>query len=195
MGYEIKIEQDPDPMGPREWDNVGTMACFHNRYSLGDQRHGLSKDEVRDILQSKDFFSYRLYLYDHSGIGMSIHPFSCPWDSGMVGAIFVSKERVRNEWNVKRISKKLGTQIMAILSEEVKEYDAFLRGDVYGFEILKDGETVDSCWGFYSEEDCRKEAEAFVGWHKRATIKNHCQMVKTWIRHKVPLDKRIPLEV
>jgi len=35
--FELKIEQDTDPMNPRtDWDNLGTMVCFHKLYDLGD---------------------------------------------------------------------------------------------------------------------------------------------------------------
>jgi len=31
------IMYDPEPVNPREWDNLGTMVCFHKRYNLGDE--------------------------------------------------------------------------------------------------------------------------------------------------------------
>jgi len=36
-----------------------------------------------------------------------------------------------------------------MLDNEVKTYDQYLTGDVYGYEIKEDGEVIDSCWGFY----------------------------------------------
>ena len=32
----VKVKQDTDPMSPREWDNLGVMACWHRGYTLGD---------------------------------------------------------------------------------------------------------------------------------------------------------------
>ncbi len=32
---------------------------------------------------------------------------------------------------------------------EVEVYDQYLRGDVWGFEVIEDGEVKDSCWGFF----------------------------------------------
>ena len=34
----IKIELDTEPINPREWDNLGTMYCFHRNYILGDKK-------------------------------------------------------------------------------------------------------------------------------------------------------------
>ena len=29
-GYTIKVKLDEDNESPREWDNLGTMTCFHS---------------------------------------------------------------------------------------------------------------------------------------------------------------------
>jgi len=52
-----------------------------------------------------------LYLYDHSGITMNTTGFSCGWDSGQVGYIVMSYEKIRKEYNWKNITKKRRTQI------------------------------------------------------------------------------------
>jgi len=39
MPYSYEILPDKDPMNPRkEWDNLGTMVCWHRRYDLGDEQ-------------------------------------------------------------------------------------------------------------------------------------------------------------
>ncbi len=45
--YRLQIQQDEGYENPREWDNLGTMICFHSRYNLGD-KHDYS--EPRDML-------------------------------------------------------------------------------------------------------------------------------------------------
>ena len=165
MKYTVKIEHDDCLESPREWDNLGTMACFHRRYNLGDE-HDLSIEEVQEIYASDKYISLPLYLYDHSGITMNTTGFSCPWDSGQVGIIFVSKEDVRKEWSVKRISKKLEAKILDNLRGEVETYDQYLTGDVWGYVIEdEDGEHIDSCWGFYGQEYCEEEANNALKWH------------------------------
>lgn len=101
-----------------------------------------------------------LYLYDHSGITISTGAFSCPWDSGQVGWIYVTKDKLAEEFN--------GDVALAEarITSEVEEYDQYLTGDVYGYTIYEheefdqdgivipptDGEVVDSCWGFYGSD-------------------------------------------
>lgn len=66
------------------------------------------------------------------------------------------------------------------LKSEVETYDQYLTGDVYGYVIEdKEGEELDSCWGFYGEEYCLEEAKSIADWHandiaekKAAFLKN-----------------------
>lgn len=97
-----------------------------------------------------------LYLYDHSGLAMSTGSFSCPWDSGQVGFIYVSREQVLKEYGWKRLTAKRREQIETYLTGEVETYDQYLQGQVYGFVVEKfeDGDWVedDACWGFYGDD-------------------------------------------
>jgi hypothetical protein len=155
----VEIHQDEQPENPRDWDNLGIMICHHNRYKLGD-KHNINpndynsfKEMKKDIIKEYDVaVMLPLYLYDHSGITISTSPFNCPWDSGQVGFIVISKKKIREEFSVKRITKKIKENITKTLESEVKTYDQFLTGDIYGFKILKDGIEIDSCWGFYGSD-------------------------------------------
>ena len=172
--YLIEVIQDESPESPREWDNLGTMICFHGRYNLGD-KHDFSREEAQEFLKSKEIcLSLPLYLYDHSGITMSTSPFGCRFDSMCVGWTVVSKEQVRKEFGVKRINKKLIEKVTNILEGEVKTYDQYLTGDIYGYKIFKvtecelgheHKEELDSCWGFYGEEECMTEGEGIVEYY------------------------------
>ena len=37
-GIVLEVMREQDPMDPREWDNLGTMVCWHSRYTLGDKQ-------------------------------------------------------------------------------------------------------------------------------------------------------------
>ena len=172
--YRIKIIQDTNPESPRERDNLGTMVCVHPRYDLGDKQSNNRRDYsnnqeyLNSIIKNRDIcVILPLYLYDHSGITMNTTGFSCGW-------IFVSKEKVRNEYNVKRINKELVENVTKVLVGEVETYDQYLRGDVYGYEVHEvntcdlgcEHETlVDSCWGYYGTSECLSEAESVVQYH------------------------------
>ena len=184
--YNISIEQDPDPQNPRtEWDNLGTMVCFHKRYDLGDE-HDYKEDdyygwdELEEAITKEEDPAVILpiYMLDHSGITVSTQPFSCPWDSGQVGFIFISKEKVLKEYSLggDTIPDETLETVEKCLRGEVETYDQYLTGDVWGYIIEdEDGEHVDSCWGFYGREYCEKEAQdirdGMIKQEKEAAIK------------------------
>lgn len=169
--YQLEIFQDESPECPRGWDNLGTMVCFHGRYNLGDKHSYRHEDydgwqEMKDaIIENENVHTILpLYLYDHSGITMNTTGFSCGWDSGQVGWIFVSKDKVKKEG----IDE---SKVEEYLRGEVFTYDQYLTGDVYGFVISEMStcnqghehlKEVDSCWGFYGEDCCMEEAEDIV---------------------------------
>ena len=166
-GKTINIKSDDFADSPRNWDNLGTMICFHNCYSLGDSHNIDSNDyngwdEMEKSLEKDyDAVILPLYLYDHSGITMNTTGFNCGWDSGQVGFIAISKETARKEFSWKNITAKRKERLAERLKEEVKTYDQYLTGDVYGFEILNsEGEIEDSCYGFFGEESAIEEAKA-----------------------------------
>ena len=155
-GYGItgKVEQDEDAFSPREWDNMGTMVCWHRGHNLGDEQPKCSPDEY-DL--PDDVIKLPLYLYDHSGITMSTSPFSCPWDSGQVGFIYCEKgkEGMSDE------------AITKCLEGEVEEYDNYLTGNVWGY-VIEDsqGEELDSCWGFIGDQEyCESEMDDIAKWN------------------------------
>lgn len=199
MVKRVRIIRDEHPSNPRkEWDNVGTMVCWHRRYNLGDDQPGHTAgeflqdlarnhkqqdvlDEFTDDLPDEDIWAFLdgvsdlppellwrfldkhyvilpLYLYDHSGITMSCSPFSCPWDSGQAGYIYVSMDRARKEWT--GTDEEIRQSAENCLRCEVETYDHYLTGEVYGYVLEQADEDADpdddsswdeieSCWGFY----------------------------------------------
>jgi hypothetical protein len=160
-GGRVAVEYDTDPESPRSWDNLGTLALLDRcRYCFGDE--ALPRAEVLALLRRPDLIALPVYIYDHSGITINTTGFSCPWDSGMVGVIYVSRDAVRREWNKRAISPKLLDQVRKSLRGEIAVLDQYLTGQVYGFRVYDpEGEEVDSCWGFYGEpEECLAEGLA-----------------------------------
>jgi len=192
-GFKIDIVYDTDPMNPRtENENLGHMICFHGRHSLGDTHsYKAPSDLIEDLTGSEpegdlngaigDGSAHRivwepLYLYDHSGLTMRTTPFTCPWDSGQVGIIYITYDEIQKDIGVEFTgegpwvpSKEIIEQYEKLLKGEVEEYDNYLSGSCYGFRIygpdldhadastdddehwLEDEE--DSCYGFLCSYD------------------------------------------
>lgn len=167
--FKIEIKPDPSPDNPRDWDNLGVMVCFHRRYHIGDNHGYANPTQLTRLFETGDYYYLPIYAYEHGGITISTrlepHWPDKQWDCGQLGYIYTSKAKVRQEWKVQRISKKLRQQVMEILKTEVKIQDAYMNGRVYGY-IVRDpiGEEIDSSWGFYDETDALNEAKAIVDW-------------------------------
>ena len=159
--YKLEIFDDINPCSPREFDNLGTMVCFHRRYHLGDETELKSSDfssweELENYLYKEEnaLIAIPVFMYDHSGLWINTTGFSCPWDSGQVGYIYISKEKVRREYSCKRISKKLKEMIREMLCSEVDLYNDYLSGNVYGFTLTdkENAEEIDCSCGFYGTD-------------------------------------------
>jgi hypothetical protein len=108
--------------GPRDWDNVGHMLCWHPNYELGDEQFrspedvggSRSMEEVSEwlIKERGAIVLLPLYLLDHSGISMSYGSViqtegataddirssrrfmgdDAGWDTSMVGFIYATEK-------------------------------------------------------------------------------------------------------
>jgi len=162
--HTIQIFPDENPDSPRTWDNMTELHCCHRRYCLGDK--GLNYSTGSDCIeaaqqaQKQGDIVLPLYLYDHSGITISLSSFSCPWDSGQVGFVIIRREKMLAEFGAKKFSKSLKARALKIAQGEVQTYDQYLKGEVYGYKIDDDNE--DSCWGYYGQEECMDEAKSAV---------------------------------
>lgn len=157
--YIIEIHQDTDPLNPRDNDNLGTMICFHKRYDLGD-KNNLSFDDFNSWEELESYIQKKydpvvlspIYMYDHSGIGISTdnsrYPFNCPWDAGQIGFIYISKKKAFEEYDWKKLTKKKISKLEKLLQYEIEDYNKYLSGDILGYIIKNQkGNSVDNLFG------------------------------------------------
>jgi len=171
-GFTVKyliLDDNDQTNNPREnCDELGTMACFHRRYDLGDKNHGINSDDYsgwavmeKALIKAGAYVVLPLYLFDHSGITMSVDPErfracdSAGWDWGQVGFIFVNKDKVRKEYG--KLGKKTRERVTSVLLAEVETYDMYLRGEVYccvreTFNPDKVQIDYDTCGGYIGEK-------------------------------------------
>ena len=178
------VHDDYAPESPREWCNLGTFWMWCRNYASPDELPNrrwdmedcfASEFSLKDISETKfydtgDQGSYRdyimeqveklaiilpVYKYEHGGVVFNTEGFSCPWDSGQVGFIFVSLEDVRKEYGVKRVTKAIREKVIEQLKGEVKTYSQWVNSEVYGFEIIDNetGDTLEYCYGFIGDSD------------------------------------------
>ena len=136
-------------------------------YLVDDIIEVLSEEDIWYLLEKHaNIIALPLYLFDHSGITMSITSFDDRWDSGQVGWIYTNKEAVlshggkfqNDKGNLIKITDRNWKEgAYQLLNDEVKIYDMYLQGQVYGAVIeeydsdSKNFDEIDSCWGFYED--------------------------------------------
>lgn len=163
-----KIINDQYAESPREWDNLGTFTMFHGCYNFGDKHNFKTPSEVYAHIKRTKAISLPVYMYDHSGQTISTKPFSCPWDSGQIGEIFVTKEKILKEFNIKRLTKTVKDKVRQILIDEISVLDEYVKSEVYGFKIFDENDNeIESCYGFYGRDDAENEVKSVLAYHER----------------------------
>lgn len=179
---KLKIWYDNEQSSPRiEYDNLSTFVSCNRFGEYGDDNAieklkeemkatGKISQNVLDNLETKgargvdELLEYglktgviaaykRLYVYKHSGETIATTPFHCRFDSWGFGFAYVTKEELRNEYNVKRVTKKIIEKAESIIDGEVETYDLYLTDGWYGFSTIdEEGDVKDSCGGFLGND-------------------------------------------
>ncbi len=147
-----------DEQGARRYERMLDMVCVSKDVRSGAKGHQQAVDERLMNMIRQKYIMLPLYLYDHSGITMNTTGYSCPWDSGQVGWIYASKEDALREFGGKVLTAEKRAQAENLMRGEVETYDCYLRGECYGYELYKNGQLEDSCWGFLGEWDGVRQA-------------------------------------
>lgn len=146
---EVIHDWDFNPRDPSWIDLYTTMVCFHSRYAFGDiqfdpslgyefaKENWWNPDSGNTAIDDFGEFIRKnydivdilpIYLLDHSGLTIRHYPFSCGWDSAPIGFIFMTKEKAREAYGVKYVTKKIRERVRKWLISEIEEYDRYLRG-------------------------------------------------------------------
>ncbi len=184
-----------DEKGEEKYDRLLDRLSKQPDTPFGTREYARAVNQALMSEIEKEHIVLPLYLYDHSALAMSTDSFvgravHAEWDSGQVGWIYVSKADIREEYQVDRITPSVREQAENRLKDEVRIYDAYLRGECYGYELYKNGELADSCWGFigsfdeaikdiaeYLPDECKGMTE------KLAEVSDPASMVKTLLKH------------
>lgn len=171
MKYTLEIIQDTEAEPPI--DDVAKILCWHRNYQIGNKHNYKHPEDFAHAMESKFCGNYvdwpheitilPIYAYEHSGITIRTSSFSCSWDSGQIGWVYLENH----------VAEKEGiTDYKAYLESIVATYDQYLTGDIWGYVIKEhskpcdhcgctpEPEVVDSCFGFYGHETAEAEGNA-----------------------------------
>lgn len=172
------IEYDDYPVNPREeYDQVGTIVYHSRQYCLGDEDIA-----PEDFVLPDNCVALPVYAMIHGDVYLSAgsNPYSAldpqGWDSGQSGVIYADRTRAREVFGL-----TTDAQIEHALVSEVREFSAYLNGDVYLATIyrvpddadpnaveLAECEELDSCGGFYGYDAAREFAESELAGYEKS---------------------------
>ena len=163
----VDIVYDTCSESPREWCNLGIMACSHRRYNIGEEEPNTNGPEDAVLVRT-------LWMYEH---GMAqIYTGEWPpnesdrydrWDTGCIGYMYTTMEKIKAMYGDQMPSDE---DIVKHFDGECEDYTKYHNGEVYGFNLYdlhkcSEGECheefVDSCYGFYSI-DAAVESSGFL---------------------------------
>ena len=167
-GQFFKFFYDDSTDSPRNDTNVATILTWERDYDSPDEnnntfeefaeKHGVdvSKkwdlDSVMDAMREEGYYVVPVYALHHSVSHYSTHDFHDPWDSGVAGIAFCKKQKGLPDDD---------DYLRTIIDQEIKEYDAWVNGEIYGVVRLdKTADIVDETTGWLIPGD-RNRTETF----------------------------------
>jgi hypothetical protein len=165
-----------------EWDDMDTVHIAYlkkSRYCLGTE--AVTEERMAEIQEGIDngsLIGCTVYAYVHSGSTIAVTPFSCPWDSGRSGFVYMDRKdavgwagrsKKTKKSTHKVLTKKDADMALRACEGIVRSFAQYLEGDIWGFiaedRVTKtwtrpdgtpgeedDWEEVDSCWGFFGDD-------------------------------------------
>jgi hypothetical protein len=168
-GFKIKLSQDSDCENPQDLKNDpdGPVITYNEsaRTILGNKPVS-QKEFLRtgEKIARGEYIGLPVYAYVHGGIALRHFPFRDidpqGFDSGQSGFIYVVASNVRKDQGVARITKELRESTLKSLRAELKEFERWLNGECYVYEIEdEDGHVIETVGGYigraYAEEQAR----------------------------------------
>lgn len=154
---KIEIYHDEFPVNPiKDFDLV-----FQFHLLGGNDFHFVSNEAEYPFdgngVVKDGLFALPVYVYNHSGMVFSLNPFSCPWDSGLTGYIYVDKEKFCKDFQIEEFNP---IKALQIAKSEVELLNQYVSGDIWGYkewtrkdaDIWTQWEEGDSCWGFFGKD-------------------------------------------
>lgn len=155
--YKLNILYDSDAQNSHDYTDTiqyfaNTRDYNHDNLSIDELTSedcslcdGVDKFVSKLNERDKDLYKYYpIYGYIHSGVSISLEPFSCRFDSGLfaIARVCISQVDDPNE----------------AIKADVELMNNWYNGNCFGYSISnEEGHTVDSCFGFIGDyEDVKK---------------------------------------
>jgi hypothetical protein len=187
----VAIQQDPDPISPKERNDEAAFLVYgHRQFTV----NGPGREKAEDVHKAKAEWEkthhvYPVYAYIHSGVFLKLNTDEGlpdrQWDVSMAGYCLIS----RDTSNI--------PEPLKLAEGIVSDWNQYLSGDVWGYDMGlyelekdSDGDPIeerdyyrrhskpvyeDSCWGFFGSEhaleETKHQAESYINGLRRNEVK------------------------
>lgn len=179
---KVTVDYDENAESPRTYydNHVGVIVAWHRVYNLGDVNvddddFNTKTDILKKVSQGESILSLPVYIYEQSGIIMGIATFEFKQGSIQIGWIFTTKEKIRQSYEVKRVTKNMLERAREDMIAEIEDFNSFVSGDVFTYtvqDVLKN-ETLDYRSNIYSLSSVKRNIL-----HKNNRLKTLVDMIK-----------------
>jgi hypothetical protein len=200
-GHVIGIfDDDISDENPREWDTLGILLTFHRSNDFTDRDapsishsdfDGWDEMEEHLIKKEKAVIVLPVYALMHGGITISTTPYNDPWDSGQLGFIYTTRDRIKSiTGGSERLTKKLKEQVTNEMIGEIETLDLCLQGNGYGYVIDpvddtdEEGPHEEYCGNYYDKEAPLCDAKASI--KRIVKVEKEAEWIKTMPLSELP---------
>lgn len=149
-------------------------TTFNGKYTVEEY-----SDDLNPIYENYWIFNVDAYI--HSGVVLSLaNNRDFPdrqWDISTTGYILVTKEFNPSNKDIPCNEEEAENYAEGL----IETWNKYLSGEVYGYQIIKETtcgccnnvkeDSLDSCWGFYGEEECKEQGQfALDGFNKHLEV-------------------------
>ena len=180
--------ESPDMWG----DNELFLVYDHRQFTVKRKDFEPQDIYENGLAYEKNYWIFPVEAYIHSGVHLSLFNGTkqCRWDSSVSGYILASKEefegletaKIVAEGLIETWNQYLSGDVWGFIIEKPNEYytiskkkiSSILTADDYNNDMIPldsfiktsnldhDYEEIDSCWGFYGQEECIEEAKSII---------------------------------
>lgn len=153
---QLQIVWDNDAPSPRkDMDPLGELVILNGEWKhLGDPHNYYDWDHLYQFIRDESvsgLLHYPVMVYPRMGsaeitLGKENDRHVA---YGEHGQYLLPHKQLREEYKVKRVSRRVKNIARKIMEAEIDLYNQWLGGYVYGAVLQEEGETVDSLWGLY----------------------------------------------
>ena len=148
-------------------------------------------EKLQLIEESGELVMLPISMYEHSGItlwlGSKWSHYDAQWDCSSIGFAYVEKSTAKEEGMLdpgEEYDHDWKKWAYAMMEAEMKTYDQYVRGEVYGYMVEdEDGEKasdvlLSGCWGYYEKDYMLEDTKDCIDTYlekKHETRKNNLE--------------------